>query len=214
MYFYTREDLNGKLAAMERLPKEIQEKMLRFMLRDAMEVDQDAQDLSDQPSRWHIHAVWGDKSKPEDDEVLCLSIGAEQTEAFLNLERYTDLQIILFDGSSDAIKDFFKKDKRALECGSVAVHCQDGTVWLGEESAEIKFRLALMLITHNAWRIGKEYLLQAAKEDHPMACYNMGYLCEKGIHTPIDIQEARAWYEKADALGDWFAQRRCKEWRA
>lgn len=46
-----------------------------------------------------------------------------------------------------------------------------------------------------------EWYLKSASKNDAGAMYNIGYLYEKGLGVPIDIEKAKEWYRKANALG-------------
>lgn len=58
---------------------------------------------------------------------------------------------------------------------------------------------------------GRRWLLSAADQGHAMAQHQLGDLYSLGLGVPADLQQARAWYARAAALGNWPARDRLRD---
>ena len=56
-------------------------------------------------------------------------------------------------------------------------------------------------------RLGRRYIEMAASMNQPDALVMLGYMFEKGLAVPRDLDQARLWYERAVKAGNRDAER-------
>ena len=180
--------MNDKLSGVKYMSKEDSDKALRHLFSLFYMLPSDAAQKRDEVSEWYDHAVFGESTELDSEDITYLTLNADKASDLLaDLERYPHLKIIFFNGTHSEFEVLIRDSGLSLFEDCRIVKCNDKTIILGKTDLLFINRAASELIPRGTVDISLSVFQILADLNFPTACYNIGYVYEKGLGVEPDI---------------------------